>query len=417
MSIDAGPQRVPRGAWLVLGVATIGYLITVMQRTSLGVVGIQATERFAAGAGVVSLFAVVQMLVYALGQVPAGFLSDRFGTRAVMAGGALSMAAGQAILASTDQIAFAIVGRVLVALGDACTWTPLARLIPNWFPNRVVPIITQGTAMFGMAGQLLSAVPFVALLRGAGWSPAFWSAAGLAAFSVALLVLGLRNRPAELAEVASPPPQAPWRQVREVLATPGTRLGFWGHWLCSGWGLAFLMMWGYPYLENGQGLDVGTVGALFILRWAGSVASGLTLGYLTGRAPRRRPLLMLIASATATLPWLAVLAQPAPAPLWLLALLVFGIGVADPGSGVGFDVARTSNPEAHRGTALGVVVMGGFCCALLSVAAIGFTLDATGGDYSFSGFRTAMSTQFIFFGIGLVGYLVTLRTFRRSTSH
>ncbi len=114
MSIDAGPQRVPRGAWLVLGVATIGYLITVMQRTSLGVVGIQATERFAAGAGVVSLFAVVQMLVYALGQVPAGFLSDRFGTRAVMAGGALSMAAGQAILASTDQIAFAIVGRVLV---------------------------------------------------------------------------------------------------------------------------------------------------------------------------------------------------------------------------------------------------------------------------------------------------------------
>lgn len=413
MSIDVGPLRTSRGAWLVLGFATVGYLIAVMQRTNLGVVGLAATERFAVGAGIFSLFAVVQMLVYGLAQVPAGLASDRYGTRAVMAGGALLMATGQAILASTDQIGWAIFGRVLVALGDACTWTPLARLVPNWFPNRIVPIITQGAAMFAMGGQLLSAVPFVNLLRTQGWAQAFYSAAGLALFSAALLAIGLRNRPRDLPASGLGQLQRPWAQLRAVLALPGTRLGFWGHWLCSGLGLVFLLMWGYPYLEDGQGLSVGTIGTLFTIRWVASVISGLTLGYLTGRIPGQREWLILIAAATSILPWLAVSLFNGPAPLWLLAVLVAGLGLSDPGSGVAFDIARTANPEAHRGTALGVVVMGGFTSALLAVAVIGFTLDATGGGYRFVDFRLAMATQFIFVAISLVGYLMTLRSYRR----
>jgi hypothetical protein len=48
-----------------------------MQRTSIGVAGVAATDRFHVSAAVLSSMAVVQLIVYAAMQVPVGVLIDR----------------------------------------------------------------------------------------------------------------------------------------------------------------------------------------------------------------------------------------------------------------------------------------------------------------------------------------------------
>ena len=77
-----------RGAWLVWAAGVFAYMVAVTQRTSFGIAGVEATERFSATASVLSVFTVVQLLVYAGLQIPVGMLVDRYGPRLLIAGGA-----------------------------------------------------------------------------------------------------------------------------------------------------------------------------------------------------------------------------------------------------------------------------------------------------------------------------------------
>ncbi len=128
----------------------------------LGVSGLSAADRFSASPGVLSAFVVLQVVVYAGAQVPAGVLLDRYGSRVLIVAGAALMAAGQLTLALTESLPLAIGARAVVGLGDAITFISVLRLVPHWFPPRQVPLLTQLTGICGQVGQVLSAMPFLA---------------------------------------------------------------------------------------------------------------------------------------------------------------------------------------------------------------------------------------------------------------
>ena len=81
------------------GVALLAYVVAVFHRASLGVAAVDAQERFSAGASAVSLFLVLQLAVYAGLQIPVGVALDRLGSRRLILAGAVTMAAGQLVLA------------------------------------------------------------------------------------------------------------------------------------------------------------------------------------------------------------------------------------------------------------------------------------------------------------------------------
>ena len=72
-------------AWLVWGIGVFAYLTAITHRTSFGVAGLVATERFDATASALSAFTVIQLVVYAVLQIPVGVLVDRFGPRIMIA--------------------------------------------------------------------------------------------------------------------------------------------------------------------------------------------------------------------------------------------------------------------------------------------------------------------------------------------
>src|SRR5437764_8658304 len=103
-------------------VGITAYGMAVFDRSSLGVASLQAQERFHATAAVLSLFAVLQLAVYASMQIPVGVVLDKFGTRRMVAVGGLVMAAGQLLLGVSHSVGAAILARVLVGMGDAMTF-------------------------------------------------------------------------------------------------------------------------------------------------------------------------------------------------------------------------------------------------------------------------------------------------------
>ncbi|MFJ7751186.1 nitrate/nitrite transporter [Arthrobacter sp. NPDC097144] len=401
-------------AWIVWGVSVLAYLVAVTQRTTFGVAGLEATARFDATASILSVFTVVQLLVYAGLQIPVGVLVDRFGPRLLIAAGAALMVAGQLQLATADTVGGGILGRSLVGAGDALTFISVLRLLPAWFSGRQIPVLTQWTGIIGQLGQIASAVPFAFVLHRFGWSTAFVSAASLSVLVLALTLVFVRNRPSG----AEAPVLLPLRQTATSLGQawrqPGTRLGMWTHFTIQFPGTVFVMMWGFPYLVSAEGVESSWASALMTLFVVVAVICGPCLGSWVGRHPLRRSTMVLLIAAAMASAWLAVMLYPGPAPLWLLALLVAVLAVGGPGSMIGFDFARTYNPGHRLGTATGIVNIGGFIASLVSMYLIGVVLDFlnargfSGGDlYALDSFRIALAVQFAVMAVGVAGILRT----------
>ncbi|MCZ2814064.1 MULTISPECIES: MFS transporter [unclassified Modestobacter] len=408
--------RTPSRAYVIWLVGLVAYAVAIFHRASLGVAGIEAQERFSAGASAISLFLVLQLAVYAGLQVPVGVLLDRFGSRRMIVAGAVTMAVGQLVLALADSVPTAVAARVLVGAGDAMTFISVLRLVPLWFPGRTVPVVTQLTGILGQVGQIVAAYPLVALLHTAGWTPTFLGAAAVSVLVGILVLVALRDAPP-----GTPAPTvADMATVRANLAAawrePGTRIGLYTHLVTQFSGTVFALLWGYPFLTVGQGLAPGTAAGLLTLLVLVGMAFGPLLGRLVGQWPLRRSNLVFGILTVTAVVWTVVLLWPGPAPMWLLVVLVVVLGTNGPGSMIGFDYARTENPVERSGSATGFVNVGGFFASLCTVLAIGFVLDAmtpgSSTDYSLDAFRAAFAVQYVFWAIGLVGVLTHRRQLR-----
>jgi MFS family permease len=400
-------------AWIVWTTGLLAYIVAVLDRTTLGVSGLNAAERFGASPSVLSTFVVLQVIVYAAAQVPAGVLLDRYGSRVLIVAGAGLMAAGQLALALTTSLPLAIGARAVVGLGDAVTFISVLRLVPHWFAPRRVPLLTQLTGICGQLGQVLSAVPFLALLTGTTWATAYISVAAFGALAMVLALAIVKDTPhGRVVATETLSVHATLASVKSVWLRPGTRLGFFTHMGSQFSVTAFALMWGVPYLTVAQGQSTTVTGALLTVSVVAAISAGIVIGIFTGRYPHRRSRIVLAIIFSNAVAWTVVLALPGRAPLWLLLVLIVVISVGGPGSMVGFDFARTFNPSATLGTAQGMVNMGGFIASLLVMQAMGVILGAMGG-YSFESFRLAWTVQYAVWVLAVVGILITRRKARR----
>ena len=391
-----------RRAYAVWLAALSVYVLAVFHRTSLGVAGLLAAERFHISATQLATFTVLQLLVYAALQVPVGVLLDRFGSKRMVLTGLALMTGGQLLFAVVGTFELGVVARVLVGAGDAMIFVSVIRVVALWFRGRQSPFITQLTGQLGQVGAIAASFPLAAALHGVGWTPTFLGAALIGAVLAVTVLLVMRDAPGE-----EHPPlrfRALGRTLQRTWDTPGTRLGLWSHFTSQFGMTVFTLLWGYPFLVRGQGLSEPVASGLLVLMTATQIVTGPVIGGLVARHPYHRSRMVLGIVGAITTVWALVLLWPGPAPMPLLVVLVVATGLGGPAAMVGFDLARSFNPQERIGSALGVVNVGGFVASLSAMALIGMVLDRVtpggSGAYTLDGFRLAMAIQFPFWLLG-----------------
>jgi len=392
---------------VVWGVALTAYLLAIFHRSSLAVAGLVAAERFDISAAQLATFTMLQLLVYAGMQVPVGLLVDRFGPRTVMLTGAVLLALAQAAFAFAGHYTTAVAARTLVGIGDAMTWICVLRLVTSWFPNRRIPLVTAMSGTLGQLGAIGAAAPMTWALGHLGWTRAYLIAAAASVVVAVAVALVVHDAPAGRVLRG---PRLSLGGVRASLAAswshPGTRLGFWMHFVTQFSVTALLLLWGFPFLVRGEGRTEAEAGLLLSLTVVAVMYSGPTIGWLIGRHPWHRSTTVLVITWSIVAVWTAVLAWPGCEPLWLLVLLTQVVGIGGPASMIGFDLARTSNPAERQASANGIINQAGFSASLVLVVAIGLVLDwrtpGSSTDYTPEAFRWAMSTQYVLWALGLV---------------
>lgn len=402
---DIGRRR----AWVIWLAALSVYVLAVFHRSSLGVAGLLAADRFHIAATQLATFTVLQLVVYAGMQVPVGVLLDRFGSRALLLSGLAVMTTAQLTFAFVHSYPLAVAARALLGAGDAMVFVSVIRLVTVWFLVRQAPLVTQLTGQLGQLGAIAAAAPLAFALDRLGWTAAFGLASSIGVVLMVGVLVFVKDSPYRTDVVVRVKLRALATSVRTVWGNPGTRLGMWSHFTAPFSATVFAMLWGYPFLVRGQGWSEPAAGTLLMAMTGWVVVSGLVLSALVSRFPYWRSWIVIGVVATMALAWAVVLLRDTPAPHWLIVVMAFATATGGPASMVGFDLARSFTPQHEFGRANGIVNVGGFAAALMTMGLIGVVLDLRdpGGmsAYDLDDFRVAMSVQFPFWAFGCLQIL------------
>ncbi|MFT3874041.1 MAG: MFS transporter [Nocardioides sp.] len=407
-----------RRAWVIWVVAVSVYVLAVFHRSSLGVAGLLAADRFGISATELASFTVLQLLVYAGMQIPVGVMLDRFGSRVMLLAGLAAMTLAQLAFAFATTFSIAALARAVLGAGDAMIFGSVLRLVTAWFLVRQAPLVTQLTGQVGQLGAIAAAGPLAWALHALGWTRTFAVVSSIGVVLMVAVALLVKDSPYRVAAPVVVKMRVLARSLRSVWGNPGTRLGMWSHFTSPFSVTIFGMLWGYPFLVQGEGLSSREAGILLMVMTGWVMVAGPAMGLLVARFPYyRSPMVVGVVTMIAVV-WTIVLAQSGPAPIWLLVVLVLAIATGGPASMVGFDLARTFMPQEASGRANGVVNIGGFLAALLTIALVGIVLDwrqpAGMAAYDLADFRIALSVQY---PVWLLGVVQILRFRRKALAH
>jgi MFS family permease len=406
-----------KNASLVMIAGALAYLITVTNRSSMGVASLLAAQKFEVAATSLSTLAVAQLVVYAIMQVPVGILLNRFGSKAMLVFGTAVMTGGQFLVAISTELGLAVAGRMLVGLGDAFIFISVLRLVNGWFVGPRATRVQQLVTNTGQLGQAVSAIPFASMLGAYGWNTSFTILAGASFATVFICAVFIVNdRESRSAEHKLPSLRIVFGQLIENVKHPGVRMAFWTHFVLQSAPSVFSLLWGFPFLVGGQGIEPHIASLL--------LSSFVIIGFIIGplissfcaRYPQRRSFLILSTVLSLAIVWTMVIFIPGKAPIWLVALLCLVLATSGPMSMIAMDYTRSFIDKSRLGTATGFVNIGGFVATFSMMFLAGIILDLvkaassaagqTAELYSLNGFRWAMSVQFLVLIIGTAMFLL-----------
>src|SRR5205085_3200725 len=173
------------------------YLICYMDRSNISVAQPEIAKAFGLSKNQMALILSAFTWAYALGQVPAGWLGDRFGPKKVLT-----------VIMSWWSIAAVLTGaalglgslfsaRFLLGLGEAGAFPVASRGMQLWFPRSERGRI-QGTTHF-FSRFAVAVTPFVAgsIMLAFGWRAIFYIFGSLGMMWSIGFALLYRNRPEE----------------------------------------------------------------------------------------------------------------------------------------------------------------------------------------------------------------------------
>jgi MFS family permease len=318
---------------------------------------------FHAGSGATSIFfSITAFLWFTLGVV-SGWAGDRFGTRRVMAVGAVVMGAGLVLTAFVHQLWLGyLTYGIGVGVGTACGYVPMVAVVGSWFDRRQG--LAMGIAISGIGVGTLAGAPTATALIGVyGWRQTYLIF-GIASFLVLALCGFLADRPAPSGAIRLGLGQA--LRSREFITLYLSVL-------LTGFGLFTFFVHLVPYAES-KGIDPRSAAALLAVVGVFSTIARVALGPIADRFGRLRTLqLAVLVMAASYLIWLG---EPGYALLAVFAALM--------GAAYGGWVAISPSVLAEF---FGTQGLGGTTGALYTAAGIGaligpplagYVVDATG---------------------------------------
>ena len=407
----ARTERAIAYGWFIWATGAVFFGYTFLHRVAPSVIFDHLMREFAGTAVVLGNLAGSYFYAYAGMQIPAGMLLDRFGPRRMLTLSAAVCALGSALFATADSLFVAYASRLLLGAGSGIAFIGTLKLVSNWLPHRFA-LLTGLTMTLALACTIGGQAPLAGLVDAIGWRAAMWVGAALGLGFTVVIWFTARDGPTGEAraprETAAPIPIA--YLFRAVLTNRQLLLVALYCGCVSGPVLAFIGLWGVAYLVQVHGLDRVSAGAGASLILAGMAAGAPTMGWLSDRMGRRKPL-MQVSSIVVCGGWFAVLTLPEPSRLAIYGLL-FVIGLGSGSLALTYVMARELSPLRVVAFATGTVNFIAIAAGAALQPVVGFLLDVQWDGTASEGVRVFTSDAYAnaflpFAGLAVLMFVTT----------
>jgi sugar phosphate permease len=186
-------------AWIVFGVAFVSIIAAAGIRATPGVLMVPLEEEFGWSRATISFAVAINLILYGFIGPFAGAAMDRWGIRLVVAGSLVLIAAGAALTTlMTSAWQLSLLWGIVVGLGAGTMASVFAATIANrWFVQRRGLVVGLLTAA-GATGQLIFLPVLGWLAQERNWRDVSLTVAAAALAVVPLVLIFMRNRPADL---------------------------------------------------------------------------------------------------------------------------------------------------------------------------------------------------------------------------
>lgn len=365
-------KRLPSPYFLWL-CAVLFYLYQYIIRVSPGVMKNDLMIAFDVTASGFSSLSSFALYCYALMQIPVGMLVDHYGTRRMIISSITLCVSGVVLFASSEQLIFAYLARVLMGTGSACAFLSVSKIINEWFPDARKGLMMGLTATCGTIGAYLGGRPLVMLIESQGWRMSLLILAAIGSIVLLLNFLILPSAPKGTKEIIPGEEHASFQSLIAVFKSSQA-------WLFAlvavGLYLSIAVvadLWGVSFMEEKFGIEkqdaaqmvsfiyFGTAAGCPLFAWISRLIGSVKQAILIGG-------LLIIAL-------LACLVFIPNIPIWTGDAILFAIGICTGAEILCFIAACTIFGPEVAGT------MTGFLNGVVSLAAamiqqhVGIVLD------------------------------------------
>ena len=377
-------------AWLVWALAAISFGYAFFHRVAPSVMVSDLMAEFAIGGAMLGTLSALYFYPYVLLQIPLGALLETFGTRILLTCALGLAAAGSVLFGLAAQIELAYLGRILIGVGCSVGFLGSLALARRWFPVHQFGFLAGLSMFIAMTSGMIAQAPLAYFVDEFGWRSSLFLLGGVG-FGLAVLVFVLvRNAPASQPQISgigfdkvafflSLRRAASHREVWKISFVALT---------LSGPMLTLGGLWGTPYLIVAYDLTRPHAAFLMSLLLFGWAVGAPTMGWLSDRLGRRKPI--LIAGSVIVCLMLFLLIFIPYLPLSAAVAIVIIIGFSGGSMATCFALVRDVLPDRVTGAATGIVNALTVASGAVLQPVVGLLLDLQTAD------NTASYTEAVF---------------------
>lgn len=342
-------------AWFVWSFAGLFYSYQFILRNSPGVMTQDLMRDFSIEACALGVLSAFYLVSYSVLQIPVGLAMDKFGPTRLLRLAVLLCMAGTITFALSESFYLACFGRLLIGAGSTCAFLGSLKLATLWFHPEKLALVVGFTLLAGKIGASLGQAPLALLINAMGWREAMLYVMVPIGF---LLTIGIwifvrdvpPGGPLATSETADTRLKTLFKRLYKIVINYRIwALGFYGALMYVPM-LAFVDLWGIPFLIELYGIDKATAGSVTTMFYFG-VGIGSPVVALLSDYFRARKVLMAIGAVFAIICNIVIIYVP-DIPLTTMYMLLFMAGFIFSAQPLIFASVCQLTPHGSNGTAI-----------------------------------------------------------------
>ncbi|QQC66507.1 MFS transporter [Paraburkholderia ginsengisoli] len=382
--------------WHVLFWLLVGGIINYLDRASLSIAAPGMIQELGLTRTQIGLLGSVFAWTYALMQLPAGWLIDRFGAKRAYALGMIWWSVATWLTGVVGSISALLVMRALLAVGEAPCWPTAAKITAAWFPAKERGFATGIWDSSSKWGPALAPAVLVALMIAFGWRSLF-HVTGAFGIAFALLFLALYRNPRDSQRLSKSELEyieaggggherslatstLKWRRLFVRRSVWGMILGY----FCTIWLWNIFLVFLPLYLLDRYHISFAQLGVVAGIPWVGGALGEIAVGYLAKKLVDRQlasaigAKRLLIACCAAGAAVCAIALPFSQSLNMTLALFTVGLAFLAAMIGSAWALAADIAPSSMVASVSAIQNFGGYFGGAFSPLVAGFIVDTTG---------------------------------------